>query len=136
MANVCELVAPHGYLVITDKFVGLEKPLQEQDIVRRRPLAWYLHIASALGLRLLRTVPMMWCADPPTQYGGPRAMRLISRAAWVAVRAPLKWTPCNSPLQQVLGRILGASVAAVDQLVLPRLDSVPNLMSAVFKREL
>ncbi len=129
------LVAPGQYLVVTDKFTGLHDTLREGDVVTRRPLSWYSEVLAPAGLRLLHTLPMMWCTDPPTRYGGPATMRIMSRVAWMAARAPLKWLPVNGMLQRGLGEVLGASMAAIDLRALPHFDAVPNLMIAIFQRQ-
>jgi SAM-dependent methyltransferase len=133
--NLGRLVAPGGYLIVTDKFEGLSEPVRESAIVTRRPLRWYSDVLAPVGLEVAHTFPMMLFSDPPSRYGGPAPMRLAARLAWLAARAPLTHLPTNGAVQRRLGAWFGASLAAADLRVLPHLRAVPNLMIAIFRRQ-
>jgi SAM-dependent methyltransferase len=129
-----ELVAPGGFLLLTDKFHGLTEPVRETPIVRRKPLAWYDAITEKSGLRRAACAPLMWCSDPSTGYGGFTLSRALSRAAWVAMRLPLKYLPRNGLMQETLGSAIGTVAREVDLAVLPYLGETPNLAAAIYTK--
>ncbi len=135
LGNLARLVAPKALLLVTDKFTGLASTRVESGIVVRRPLRWYENCVRPQGLRLVGTFPMMWCMDPPVTYGGLTGSWLPARILWIAMRAPLKYLPPNSRVQNGIGHAVGSVGRAIDSAVLPRLDETPNLSIALFRRD-
>jgi 2-polyprenyl-3-methyl-5-hydroxy-6-metoxy-1,4-benzoquinol methylase len=135
VAALATLVRPGGYFLFTEKFTGLDHVDREQDIVTRRPLAWYRTILKRDDLVEASVSPMFWCMDPPVDYGGEhRLSQVLARGVWIGMRAALKYWRRNSTSQNIIGTLTGRLGGAVDNLVVPRLSVTPNLAVAIFRK--
>jgi SAM-dependent methyltransferase len=132
--NLARLVARGGILCVTEKFPARPEPVREGEIAVRRPLAWYSQAVAAQGLVLERTVPIFWCMDPPVFHGGQHWTAGFAYLGWGAMRLLLKFWPRNHSLQNALGYVVGMFGKTVDGLVVPRMATVPNLTTAVFRK--
>lgn len=132
--NLGQLVAPGGCFLFTDKFPPGLVPAPETPSVTRRPTGWYETILGPLGLTAGSRRPVFWGMDPPSPVARTSHLDQSGYLLWWLMRSGIKFWPRNSLCQNVFGTLLGGFGAAVDRLVVPRIQRTANLSLAVYRR--
>ncbi len=131
LAQLAELVAPGGLLLVSDIFV--DKPVQIEAHVRRRPLSTYLEVLRKRGFEAVDRETVFAILGDPIRRPGFHLQDEALYATWRILQKTIRITP--GPLRNSFGALLASSLRPADAL-LCRLPSVRgvNLELALFRR--
>ena len=108
LGQLCDLVAPHGAFVFTDKF-PTSQPYQRFPHVRRRPLDMYAAVFRKHGLTIKTVHPVFVFMDDPLPNGEPRWLAQASfnqwRVATKAIRVCGRWPSVRDAVAMVLAGV-------------------------------
>jgi SAM-dependent methyltransferase len=126
LRQVCDLVAPGGALVFTDKFPASE-PYQKFAHVRRRPQAMYADVIRSAGLELSAVRPVFVFMDDPLPVGKPGWLAQLSFAQWRLVSKTIRSLHRWRRVRDTVAFALAGIQYPFEKLALQFLSRSPNL---------
>lgn len=134
LANLSQCVATGGALLFTEKFPPGGDAEQTAVHVRRRPLAAYVSILEASGMKVESIHPVFLLMDTPVAKGSPRWLALPSHLQWWIVRRSLSFLSREPWARDMAGVALAALQYPWERLAVFCLRRTPNTEIVVARR--
>ncbi|MDA8117488.1 MAG: class I SAM-dependent methyltransferase [Actinomycetota bacterium] len=133
LAQLCDLVAPGGALLLTDKFPR-EGIRQAFPHVRRRSLSEYKCVFEERGLKLEYIRPVFVLMDDPITCGAMRWLGYLSLAQWTVVQKVIRMLWHWPWLRDVVAVFLAGLQFPFEWALVRLLDRTPNLEILVARK--
>lgn len=133
LAQLADLVAPGGVLVLTDKF-PCERAAQTFPHVRRRSLTDYRRVLEGRGLGVHGISPVFVLMDDPITCGEKRWLGRLSLAQWRVVQKTIRVLGRWPRLRDIVAISLAGLQFPSEWLLVRLIRRSPNLEVLVARR--